>query len=167
DPVYPADLTPEVPAKHDGIPALERAFRNTLFVGCLSETVAVGLLTEEREMCREPYIKRVIQQLLSDETLHARVGWVYVQHVWPTLDADARQRTKDYLPRALAYFERCTLDTAPIQYCDPAILDDAVALGFSDSRAARDIFDMTVDEVIVPRFQEIGLDPGNWRDTCA
>lgn len=166
EPVIEGDLTPELPAKHEGVPPLERALRNTMFVGCFSETLAVGMLTEERELCREPYIERVIQQLLSDETLHARVGWAYLQHVWPSLDADARQRTTDYVPHALRFFEREMLSTTKIGYVDPQTRADARALGFSDPQSAREIFDMTIDEVIEPRLREIGIEPGNWRGVC-
>jgi bacterioferritin (cytochrome b1) len=167
EPVLETDLTPEVPAEHPGVPPVERALRNTMFVGCLSETLAVGMLTEEREMCQEPYITRVIQQLLADETLHARVGWVYLQAVWPTLDAEARARTEAYVPPALRFFERELMDASHIGYVDPAIRDDARALGFSDPQTAREIFEMTVHEVIVPRFAEIGITVGNWRGVCA
>lgn len=167
DPIIEGDLTPEVPARHEGVPPLERALRNTMFVGCFSETMAVGLLTEERELCQEPYIERVIQQLLADETLHARVGWAYLRHVVPTLDADARQRTRDYLPGALRYFESCMIDKATIGYMDPQIREDARALGFSDPQTAREIFEMTVHDVITPQLAELGLDPGNWRGLCA
>lgn len=166
EPVIDGDLTPEVPARHEGVAPLERALRNTMFVGCFSETLAVGMLTEERDLCEEPYIRRVIQQLLADETLHARVGWVYLQQVWPSLDADARQRTSDYVPYALRFFEREMLATTTAGYIDPETRAHARALGFSDPRSAREIFDLTLSEVIEPRLREIGIDPGNWRGVC-
>lgn len=167
DPVIEGDLTPEVPARHDGVPPLERALRNTLFVGCFSETFAVGMLTEERDLCREPYIKRVIQQLLSDETLHARVGWAYLRHVRPTLDADAVARTRAYLPGALRHFEECLHEMTEIGFVHADVRDDARSLGFSDPQTAREIFEMTITDVITPQLVDLGLDPGNWRDLCA
>ena len=47
----------------------EAALRNAIFVGCLSETVSIALLTEERELTREPVIRRVVDQLAADGAL--------------------------------------------------------------------------------------------------
>ena len=158
DPHAAADLTPEPPTLHEGLPPLEQALRNVVFVGCISETVAVGMLTEERDMTEEPFIRRALTQLLSDETLHARVGWAYLHDVWPQLDAAARSRTNDYVGRALGYYERCILESAlPGNFSDE-VLADARRLGFSEPRNARELAYQTVEEVILPELAALGLD---------
>ncbi|MFU8805488.1 MAG: hypothetical protein ACNA8W_16875 [Bradymonadaceae bacterium] len=62
---------------HDDCSARVGALRNLLFAS-LTETISMGLLTEERERVQEPCIARVLQQLAADESLHARVGWTYL-----------------------------------------------------------------------------------------
>ena len=47
------------------------------------------------------------------------------------------------------------------------VRDDARSLGFSDPQTAREIFEMTITDVITPQLVDLGLDPGNWRDLCA
>jgi len=144
-------------APHPGVPALERSLRNLFFVGCLSETVAVSLLTEERELVKDPYVARVLKQLAGDETLHARIGWVYLREVWPTLDEAARERTIEYLYVALAYYEKCMVDATPFASIPPIILAEARSIGFADCRESRALFYETMESVIIPQLEEIGL----------
>lgn len=152
-----ADLSPEPVVFHEGLPPVEQALRNLLFVGCISETVAVGMLTEERDMAEEPFVKRVLTQLLADETLHARVGWAYLREIWPTLDAGARARTSDYAARSLGYYEQCVIGaTLPGVFTDE-VLEEARALGFSEPRNAKQVAWQAIDEVVVPELEALGV----------
>jgi len=158
------DLTPEAPTVHAGVSPREQALRNLLFVGCVSETVAVAMLTEERDMTTEPFVRRALTQLLADETLHARVGWAYLREEFPRLDADARARTTAYAVRALGYYEQCIVaSTLPGTFSE-AVLRDARRLGFSEPNNARAIAEQAIDEVVVPQLEEVGLPVGEaWR----
>lgn len=153
-----ADLEAEPLARHPGVPPVERSLRNLLFVGCLSETVAVSILTAERDEVEDPYVDAVLKRLAGDETLHARLGWILLRDLWPTLDADARRRTNDYLGVALAYYEQVMLDATPVQRIPPEILRDAQKLGFAECSMARDLLYETLESVILPQLQDIGLD---------
>ncbi len=158
DPSAPADLRPEPPTLHANVSTAEQALRNLVFVGCISETVAVGLLTEERDMATEPFVRRVLTQLLADETLHARVGWAYLREVWPTLDDAQRARTNDYVGRALGYYEQCVIAaTIPGQF-DDALLEEGRALGFSEPTNAKSLAWQAIDEVVIPELESVGLD---------
>jgi len=163
------DLAPPDLATHPGVPPLERAMRNLMFVGCLSETVAVALLTEEREYVDDPYIDRVMRQLAGDETLHARVGWIMLRDTWDRLDDAGRERTQAYLEVALAYYERCMLDATPVRVIPEPILADARRLGFAHSATARELFVEAIETVVLPQLDAIGLDAaGAWdRRHCA
>jgi hypothetical protein len=152
------DDAPPSPAEPDPAPALERALRGLLFVGCLSETVAVAVLTEERADIRDPVIDRVIRRIAADETLHGRLGWVVVREVWPALDADGRDRINEWLPMAFAWYEQCMLDATRIHAIPEDVLRDARALGFAHSETVRSILYDTMEHVIVPRLHELGLD---------
>jgi hypothetical protein len=157
------DLAPPDLAAHSGVPPLERAMRNLMFVGCLSETVAVALLTEEREYVDDPFVDRVMKQLVGDETLHARVGWITLRHTWDQLDEAGRERTQSYLEVALAYYERCMVDATPVRVIPGPVLADARRLGFAHSAAARDLFVEAIETVVLPQLDAIGLDAaGAW-----
>lgn len=159
-----AELAP-VP-RRAGVDASERALRNVLFVGCLSETVAVGLLTEERELATEPWVKAVLEVILADEVAHARLGWQYLAARAPALDADARARVSAYLRVAFGYLEAKELELLPVS---PPMADEDLrareAVGLCSGDGARDVFYGTLSSVIVPRLVELGFDAAAaWRE---
>ena len=148
---------PSMPA-HKGCSPREVAFRNVLFVGCLSETTSVALLTEERERTREPAILRVVDQLAADEVLHAKLGWSYLAYALPDLDADERARLPTFLRAAFAYVEGKMLGAMPVGL---SLSDEEhaqlAALGVQTGEEGRQLFYATAREVVVPRLEDHGL----------
>lgn len=160
------ELATEPLPEHAPCTPRERALRNVLFVGCLSETVALALLTEERERAREPLACRVLAQLAADEVLHARLGWVYLAETWPCLGSDERGRTAEFLPVAFAHLERRMLGemALPAQPPDEDLRRELHALGVTPADEARALFEETIAEVIVPRLEAGGLPAAEaWR----
>jgi len=152
--------------EHEGLSALERAVRNVTFVGCLSETVAVALIAEERELADEPFVRATLDRILPDEVAHARLGWLYLTHNLPRLDAGAVGRMERYLRVAFAYLERREVDLLPLT--PPAIPAELraqrEAVGMCEGEDARSLFYKTVTEVIVPRFEALGIDAAHaWK----
>ena len=144
--------------QHEDATRLEAALRNALFACALSETVSMALLTAERERCKEPFISEVLKQLTADEVTHGKIGWTVLAYALPLLDAPARQRTDKYLPIAFAHIERCMLDAMPLGGAPEPIMRQAEALGVTDGAKAREVFYATMEQVIVPRLGELGLD---------
>jgi hypothetical protein len=153
------DLATTPLPEHPGCTSRERALRNVLFVGCLSETVALALLSEERELAEEPLARRVAKQLAADEVLHAKLGWIHLATTWPLLDQAERSRTNAYLPAAFAYLEREMLAAMPLPdgALDERVRADLTALGVLASDEGRALFYKTVEEVVVPRLEDAGL----------
>lgn len=155
--VAEADLQITPVPKHKDCSAKVAAIRNVLFAS-LSETVSVGLLTEERERTTEPFLKRVLKQLSGDEVLHARVGWTYLGMTYPELDAQERDDLRAYIPVALAHLQDCMLGAMPLGAPIPdEILVDALKLGFSYSPSTRELFFATMREIIVPQLDQFEL----------
>lgn len=163
------DLRTRPLPEHQGCDPVEVALRNVMFVGCMSETIALALLTEERELTTEPLIHAVVDQLAADEVLHARLGWCYLGDVWPRLSAEARRRTDSYLPVAFGYLEQRMHGAMPLGPALPEeVRRDMHALGCLDSRHGRELFQQTVEEVLVPRLAEHGLGAARaWRERRA
>lgn len=159
EPAVETDLAPRPLPDHAGCTPRERALRNLLFVGCLSETAAVATTQEEREQTRDPVVRRVIDQICADEVLHARVGWAYVREVVPQLDRDELERTNRYLRTALAYFEAKEMDAMPLVPLPPdeGVRADGLALGVCHNLEARELFYATMDDVILPGLEAAGL----------
>lgn len=159
------ELAPAPLPTHPGCTPLERAMRNALFVGCLAETVAVAFTTEEREGTREPLVRRVIDQICADESLHARFGWSFVREAMGALDDDAVARTERWLRVAFRYLEREELNEVPPCLTPPdELLAQGRGLGVCENDATRALFYDTVAQVIVPGLEAAGLDAGAaWR----
>lgn len=162
----PCDLATDPLPEHPGCTPREVALRNAMFVGCMSETVSIALLTEERELTTEPVIRTVVEQLSADEVLHAKLGWVFLADSWPRLDRDARERTNAYLPVAFGYLERKMHGAMPVTAgLSSQLVAEMHALGCLESQQGRELFAETVREVIVPRLAELGLDAKNAWET--
>ena len=157
-PVAQTELGTEALPEHEDVSAVEACLRNVMFVGCMSETVSIALLTEERELTREPTIRRVVDQLAADEVLHAKLGWSYLAATWPQLDEAARARTDAYLPVAFRHLRRKMHEAMPLGVrLDVGLAAELEALGVMASDDGRELFAATVAEVIVPRLEDHGL----------
>jgi hypothetical protein len=152
------DLAPAPLPTHPGCTPLERVVRNVMFVGCLAETVAVAFTAEERERTREPMVRRVIQQISADESLHARFGWSFVKEAAPELDEAARERTERWLRTAFRYLEREELLEVPRCPVPPGeLLEQGQSLGVCENEATRALFYETVETAILPGLEALDL----------
>lgn len=152
------DLAPVPLPTHPGCSPLERVTRNALFIGCVCETVAVALTAEERERTTEPLVRRVIDQICGDESLHARFGWTLVAEAAPELDGAARDRTNAWLRTAFAYFEEKEMDAIP--FCPPPsgeLVAQGQALGVCENLKTRDLVYLTIRDVVIPGLEALGF----------
>ena len=159
DAAVETDLETQPLPAHDDVTRIEAALRNVMFVGCMSETISISLLTEERELTREPVIRRVVDQLASDEVLHAKLGWSYLGTTWPTLDDAQRRRTNEYLPVAFGHLEAKMLGAMPdVGEVPSALAEELEALGCMLPADGRELLYATIEEIIAPRMRDYGLD---------
>ena len=152
------ELAPRPLPTHPGCSPLERVLRNALFFGCISESVAVALTTEERERTTEPLVRRTIDQIVSDESLHARFGWSLVSDAAPELDAAARDRTNAWLRTAFAYFEVKEMDEIPACPAPPeALVVEGRALGVCENLETRELVFECLGAVVIPGLEAAGF----------
>jgi hypothetical protein len=159
------DLATEPLPEHPKCTPLERALRNVVFVGCLNETIAVAILTEERALVVEPAIESVLVQLVADEIWHAKLGWLYLGEVWPLLDATQRDRTNAYLPYAFGHLEQALMGPIARVRFDEALTDELNALGIPAPQDMREVCDETLRTTVLPQLDAHGLAATDaWRD---
>lgn len=139
---------------HESVPALEGVVRNLLSISCMSETVAVSLLSAERLEMPEGELRALLERILADEIGHARFGWKLVNELVPTFDRPARDRLSAYLAVAFAHLERHELAHLNERARPSA---EAAALGLCQGSFGRELFYDTVSDVIVPRLEAAGL----------
>lgn len=144
---------PDVPMHRDADP-LEGLLRNVLSVSCLSETVAVALISAERLHSVHPVLEKTLRTILADEVQHARFGWTLLDEVSGGLNPEMRRRLGDYLAPAFASLRHYEFNNLPEQ-CAPSSAGEAV--GLCDGPSARKIFMDTVESVIIPGLEAHGL----------
>ena len=139
---------------HADVAPLEGVVRNVLSVSCLSETVAVALIGAERLEMPESELRELLTRIWSDEVGHARFGWRLVHRVVPTLDAAAKARLGAYLRVAFRHVEEHELAHLPESSRPPG---EGVALGLCSGPDARVLFYDTIETVIIPQLEAVGL----------
>lgn len=70
-----------------------------VYHSCINEGIAVAYLQENLHLAQAPAVRRVLHQLLSDDLIHARIGWAFLAS--PACDADARRHLQQALPTLL------------------------------------------------------------------
>lgn len=127
--------------------------RNVISICCMAETVAVALIGAERlEMPAGP-LRDLLERIWADEIGHARFGWLYLAAHVASLDAGERDALARYLPVAFAHLERHELGHIPERSWPP----EGAAYGLCDGSDARTLFYETVEDVIIPQLEALGL----------
>lgn len=156
-PVPERDAYPD----HDDVTPKEALVRNLLSISCSSETVAVALIGAERLEMPDGELRDLLTTIWADEIGHARFGWRLVAEIVPTLDDAARGRLSAYLAVVLGHLEDHELAHLPAGPAPPA---EGAALGLCSGKDARHLFYSTVDEVILPGLEAVGLEARRaWR----
>jgi len=144
---------PEPCPEHDDVSGLEGMLRNLISISCLSETVAVSLIGAERlEMPAGP-LRDLLTQIYADECGHSNFGWRLVQSLMPD-DPAVKIRLGEYLAVALAHLEIHELSHLPSTSNTPNGGED---IGLCSGRDARVLFYATVQQVILPGLEAMGL----------
>jgi hypothetical protein len=157
----------ELPARkafpeHADASPLEAALRNLLSISCLSETVAVALIGAERLEMPSGELRELLTSIWADEIGHARFGWRLVEAIVPELAGDTRVRLGRYLAIAFAHLEAHELAHLPVTMCPPP---EGTLLGLCNGQDARRLFYETVEHVIVPSLEGVGLEARRaWQD---
>lgn len=139
---------------HADVAPVEGVLRNVLSVSCLSETVAVALIGAERLEMPESELRDLLTGIWSDEVGHARFGWRLVHREVPKLDDAAKERLGAYLRVAFRHVEAHELAHLPEASRPPP---EGVALGLCSGADARVLFYETIETVIVPQLEAVGL----------
>lgn len=139
--------------RHREVEPLVAVARNLISVCCLSETVAVSLITAERLGMSPGPLRDLLTSILADEVGHGRFGWRWLAEHLPWLSRASKRRLCAWLPAALAHVE--AHEIAHLRPGQP--LDGGAELGLCDAEAAQALFYDTVRTVILPRLEALGL----------
>lgn len=137
------------PTHPDAASELEATVRN-----CMSETVAVGLISAERLRMPDGSLRRLLSKILAEEVGHARFGWRLLDVLVPRLSPDARVRTEAYIELALTHLVEHELSHLPVDWTPPP---EGATYGLCDGHEARRLFSDVVSHAVLPGLRARGL----------
>lgn len=148
----PMGELPRVPV-HTNVSPLEGLVWNLLDVCCVSETAAVVLVGEEVERAGTPELAEELRIILADEVGHARFGFRVLGEVVPTFGPKERARLAAYA--ATSFRHRLVrfgsfLGTRPSS-------EASLSYGAPEGPATFTAFFETLEAVVVPRLEELGV----------
>lgn len=130
----------------------DRVLYEVVAACCVSETESMGVLATLLEVVRSPGLRRTLQALASDEVNHARLGWAYLA------SAHAAGRGAflgPLLPAMLGGSVAPDLfEPVSGEREDEALLE----LGVLPHHRQREVFEHTLEEVVFPGFERLGVD---------
>lgn len=161
----------EVPARFRGLPSVpmheratraERALYHVVEMCCLSETLTGVYFTEMIARATDPVAREAVESLLEDEVDHGRVGWAY-------LAERARERRLGGLARELPAMLDRTFGAVLGAAARKGARDDArlEACAYLGPRAGADVYARALRDVILPGFEQLGVDLGPARKRVA
>jgi hypothetical protein len=149
---------PKVPM-HAGVASGDRALFHVVEMCCLSETLTGVFFTEMLARTKDGVARAAVESLLEDEIDHGRVGWAYLAE--RTHERRA-QGLAEALPAMLERTFRVVLGrTDGSSRRDSAAMRDSEATercAYLGPRAASDVYRRALHRVILPGFEELGVD---------
>ena len=85
----PADLVLDF---EPGLTPLQQANELIIRLCCVGEVFSLPMLTGSMRAATNPLTKAVLRQIVRDEAMHGKLGWMYLDWVGPCLDSDERHR---------------------------------------------------------------------------
>ena len=143
----PRDLEPE-----------QRLTYEVVAQSCISETESMATLVTLLDAAGDAHLRTVLQELARDEVQHARLGWAYLAWAKDRFDLSFLSA---FLPTMAAAATGDDLfQPGPPEADDPALL----SAGVVPKRDRRRIYLETLDSVVIPGFEEFGIDTGPLRE---
>jgi hypothetical protein len=119
---------------------------------CLNESIAAGYLRTCLDQAHGAVARTAVRALLRDEVTHSRIGWAHLAS--DCIDAKLRLVVGEAMPELLRTMQRVWL-------ADPEGIHAAAPAGHGSLRL-REIADVvldTVEEIVVPGLEHVGVDP--------
>jgi hypothetical protein len=156
-PTLPREIS-SLPAT-EGISAVAQASRSAIALSCLGETFACTELVMLRDRAVDPVVKGVLTVFLSDEIVHARIGWAYLAHAFQNVDAKTKQDVASVVP---AFVEGIAANLFGTDTAAPAVDvtnddDRLMAHGVCTMREEQSLYRDFVRDVFVPGLLATGV----------
>ena len=133
------------------LPLKQRVLYTSAAMGCVTETLSTALLLEMKKRMDAPIIEKTVRAILGDEVNHSRLGWTHLAYYTQSSEADFLGK---YLPgmfEALLIAESEEATEQRPEHCE------VYGLGVLPRLTVERVFKQTLEEVIIPGFEEFGV----------
>jgi hypothetical protein len=143
---WPGEI-PAAPPSPSANPHLRAAF-HMIASCCINEAIACTFLETCLSQSRSPTARAGLGDLLADEVLHARAGWIYVAH----LAAPLRAAIEANLLTLLRPVVDCWWEEGPMERIEGIPEHGIPSLHDTRACAVR-----AVRDIVLPAFEKLGL----------
>jgi hypothetical protein len=124
---------------------------------CITETESMGVLTTLLDAASSPDLRQVLRELARDEVGHSRLGWAH-------LASEHAQGTTAFLGPFVPSMLEGSIDPGLFDQAAPRAEDDGLLEhGVLPHRIKREVFRRTLQEVVFPGLEQLGVDAGPGR----
>ena len=141
-------------------PLALRPTLHTLAMGCINETIASAWLEASLRDATLPLARRVIRELIADDIHHARMGWAHLASGF--VSKETRQEVGAWLPALLAAAAKPWTLKGKLNIPE-GVPEHGVPSEVTTLSVARS----TLQNVILPGFDALGVPTGAAREWCA
>ncbi len=156
---------PALPREINSLPVdtslnvVAQACRSAILLSCLGETFACTELVMLRDRAIDPVVRGVLTVFLSDEIVHARVGWAYLAHACKSADAATLESVAVGIP---GYVEGIGANLFGTEERPAAVDvtndDERLALhGVCSAEEEQALYGTFVRDVFLPGLRAVGL----------
>lgn len=158
--VEPGPLAPAFPLAPPGMPAFEACLYAAVAHCCVAETESVATLTGLIGQAGSPEVRSALSTIARDEVQHAQLGWAIV--AWA-----AQERSLSFLGRFLPGM--LEPGAGPLFRPAPAGAEDPrlIPHGVLPAAQKRGVFITTLEEVLLPGLERVGIDARSARSWLA
>jgi hypothetical protein len=144
----------EVETKNQHPDARARVAFHLVMMCCVNEAIASVYLEKSLVDARSPCARAAVGELLADEVLHARVGWVFAAR----LDAPTRGAIERSLWTLMHPIVQCWWEEGAV-----TLPEGAAEHGIPSVETTRASTTAAVFDVVLPGFEAVGIDAGEAR----
>ncbi|MFO0614162.1 MAG: ferritin-like domain-containing protein [Polyangiaceae bacterium] len=163
---------PELPRDISNLPAdskltaVAQACRSAILLSCLGETFACTELAMLRDRAVDPVVQGVLTVFLSDEIVHARIGWAYLAHAFKSADPKTKAMVAEAVPRYIEGIAANLFGTEDVAAAVDVTNDDArlAAHGVCSMKEEQELYRSFIPEVFLPGLMAVGVPID--RDAC-
>ena len=129
---------------------------------CVGEVFSLPMLAGSMQAATHPLTRAVLTQIVKDEAMHGKLGWMYMDWVAPSLDASERARlaaaAADTAAGLQRVWERLRVRPEQAELASQPTNRPGADMGWMEPRAYLERAEQTLEREVFDRLASYGID---------